>query len=77
MVHHLRDRVSKQTFRNGFTIVKDIRFINEKQGYWSLRLELEPISDKLRKTRSYIVIKNEFGKKEFYPKFDKKCSNQD
>ena len=45
--------------------------MNGKQGYWSLRLEIEPISDKLRKTRTYTVIKIKFGKREFYTKFYK------
>ena len=37
--------------------------------YWPLRIELEPTYDTKRKTRTYYVIRNEFGKREFNPKF--------
>ena len=68
VVHHLGDK-EKKAFRNGFTIVKDPRFLNDKDTHWPLRVELEPIYDKKRKTKSYIVTRNEFGRREFYPKF--------
>ena len=72
VVHHLGNKNSKQAFRYGFTIVKDPRFLNGKDGHWPLRIELEPVFDKTRKTRTYIVIKNEFGKRELYSKFYKR-----
>ena len=72
VVHHFGDKERKQAYRNGFTIIKDPRFINGKEGYWPFRVELEPKYDKIRKTKTYMVIKNEFGKREFYPKFYKR-----
>lgn len=55
-------------FERGFTFVKDPRFTN-KGAHWPLRIELIPVKDKKRNTRSFIVMKNEFGKKEWYPNF--------
>ena len=72
IIHHLGDKKSKQAFRNGFTILIDPRLINRKQEHWPLRLELESIYGKLRKMRTYIMIKNEFDKAEIYPKFYKR-----
>ena len=72
VVHHLGGNGDKQAYRNGFTIVRDPRFKNGREGHWPLRIELEPIFDKIRKTRTYIVIKNEFGKRELNPKFYKR-----
>ena len=60
-------RKDKKAFRNTFTIVKDPKFINDKDTHWPLRVELEPIYDK-KKTKSFKITKNEFGRREFYPK---------
>ena len=61
VAHHIGNDKGKQAYRNGYTIVKNLRFINVKNGHWPLRVELEPIFDKIRNTRTYIVTKNEFG----------------
>ena len=37
--------------------------------HWPIRVELEPIYDKKIKTKNYIVKKNEYGNREFYPIF--------
>ena len=75
MIHHIGNDKGKQAYRNRFTIVKDPRFINGKNGHWPLRVELEPIDGKIRNTRTYIVTKNEFGKREFYTKFYKRMKD--
>ena len=72
---HIGNDKGKQAYRNGFTIVKDPRFINGKNGHWPLGVELEPIYGKIRNTRTYIVTKNEFGKRKFYPKFYKRMKD--
>ena len=36
----------KRAYRNGFTIVKDPRFLINKDEHWPMRVELEPIYDK-------------------------------
>ena len=65
VIHHLRSK-DKRAYRNGFTIVNDPRFLINKDVHWPMRVELEPIYDKKRKTKNYIVKKNEYGKREFY-----------
>ena len=49
--------------------MKDPRFLINKDEHWPMRVELEPIYNKKRKTKNYIVKKNEYGKREFYPIF--------
>ena len=77
VIHRLGDNKEKQVFRNGITIVKDPRFINGRDGHWPLRVELESIYDKIIKTKIYIVVRNEYGKREFYPKFYQKMKEKD
>ena len=68
VIHHLGNK-NKNAYRNGFTIVKDPRFLLSNKEHWPMRIELEPIYDRKRKTKNYIVKRNEFRKREFYPKF--------
>lgn len=69
VIHHLGNKDGKQAYRNGFTIVKDPRFLNGGQDHWPLRIELEPAYDKKRDTKTYFVVRNEFGRREYYSKF--------
>jgi hypothetical protein len=55
----------KVSFEKGFTIMKDPRFIDSQGGHWALCVELVPRRDKVRNTRGFMVMKNEFGKKEW------------
>ena len=66
VIHHMGNK-EKTSYRNGFTIVRDPRFLISKEEHWPLRVELEPTYDRIRKTKNYYVKKNEFGRREFYP----------
>ena len=44
-------------------------FRSKGENHWPLRVELEPTYNTKRKTRTYYVTRNGFGKREFYPKF--------
>ena len=75
VVYHLGSD-DKMGYRNGFIIIKDYRFING-ENYLPLRIELEPTYDTKRKTRTYYVIRNEFGKREFYQKFYRRMKDSE
>ena len=76
VVHHTRPNKDRRSFNNGFTIIKDPRFMNDKKGHWSWRIELISSFDKSRKTRGYYVKQNEFGRKEWYAQYYKRMSNK-
>ena len=68
MVHHLGDK-TKRALKNGFTIMKDQRFMNDNDLPRPMREEQELIYDMKRKPRTIFVTKNEYRRREFYQKF--------
>ena len=65
VVHHYKNKENQQIYDKGYTILKDPRFLLDKDTHWPWRVDLIPVYDKKRGTRCYYVKKNEFGQREW------------